>query len=105
MKKQSESRLGEQTTGGTTIRLSPFVRAELRKRYGRMSPNDAIALLLEKDAPIKGSSMIEAVNVFIRRVPLSELAAALGAIGYDLESIVSAERGEIVVRAVKSDGA
>lgn len=100
MKKQSESRLGEQTTGGTTIRLSPFVRAELRKRYGRMSPNDAIATLLEKDAPIKGASMIEVVNEFVRRVPLSELAAALGAIGYDIDVEVSAERGKISIQAL-----
>jgi len=99
--KKSESRLGEQTTGGTTIRLSPFVRAELRKRYGRMSPNDAIALLLEKDAPIKGASMIEVVNDFIRRVPLSELAVALGAIGYDLDVEVSAERGKISIQALR----
>lgn len=102
MSKKSESRLGEQTTGGTTIRLSPFVRDALRKRYGRMAPNDAIAMLLEKDAPIKGESMIEIINAFVRLVPLSELAAALGAIGYDLESSMSADRGEIIIRAKRS---
>jgi hypothetical protein len=67
-----------------------------------MSPNDAIAMLLEKDAPIKGASMLEIVNAFVRRVPLSELAEALGLIGYDLESNISATNGEITIKAKRA---
>ena len=100
MKKQNESQLGEKTTGGTTIRLSPKVRAELRKRYGRMSPNDAIALLLEQDAEISGASLIEVFNAFTRRVPLSQLAVALAEIGYSLDAEVSADRGKISIQAL-----
>lgn len=100
---KNKARLGEQATGGTTIRLSLFVRAELRKRYGRMSPNDAIALLLEKDAPIRGTSVLEIVNALICRIPFSELAVAFGEIGYDLQSEISASSGEIKIKAIKNE--
>lgn len=97
-KAKSNSRV---TTAGTTVRLSPFVREVLRKKYGSMSPNEAIALLLEQNAPIDGATLLEITNGLTRRIPLSEFAAAIGEIGYDCFYTVSAERGEIAIRAAK----